>query len=350
MTSAHPSSTASAHWQGREVLVTGATGFLGTWMTHELVKRGARVVALVRDWNGTSNFARMGLDKHVTVAHGDLVEPGLVERVLARYSIKSVIHLAAEAIVGAAQKSAASTFVSNVQGTWVLLEAARLVGTESVVVASSDKAYGHHETLPYQEDFALKPLFPYETSKACADMITLCYAHSYGLRTAVTRCGNIYGGGDVNWSRIVPGTIYSVLKNERPIIRSDGTFIRDYIFVDDIVAGYLALSEALATKAPNGQDGKDLAGQAFNFGSATPVSVLELTHRIIALSGKSHLAPNILGKRRELKEILEQHVGSQKALDVLGWKPKHSLDEGLKKSFEWYESYVRSEGHVERLA
>jgi CDP-glucose 4,6-dehydratase len=336
--------TSGAHWQNREVLVTGATGFLGTWMTHELLRRGARVVALVRDWNGASNFARMGLDKQVTVAHGDLVEPHLVERVMARYGIQTVIHLAAEAIVGAAQKSAASTFVSNIQGTWVLLEACKTVGVEACVVASSDKAYGHHEELPYTESFALKPMFPYETSKACADMITQCYAHSYGVRTAVTRCGNIYGGGDVNWSRIVPGTIKSALQNERPIIRSDGTFIRDYIYVDDIVAGYLSLAEHLG-----GPSGKEIAGQAFNFGTATPVSVLELTHKIIALTGKS-LTPEILGKRRELKEILEQHVGSQKAAQILGWKPKHSLEDGLKKSIAWYEPYLRNQEHAERHA
>lgn len=332
----------ASHWQDREVLVTGATGFLGTWMTHELVRRGARVVALVRDWNGASNFARMGLDKQITVVHGDLVEPSLLERVLARHAIKSVVHLAAEAIVGAAQKSPITTYISNIEGTWTLLEACRVVGVEAVVVASSDKAYGHHEVLPYTEDFALKPMFPYETSKACADMITQSYAHSYGLRTAVTRCGNIYGGGDVNWSRIVPGTIRSALLGERPIIRSDGTFIRDYIHVDDIVAGYLALAEHLA-----GPSGKDIAGQPFNFGSATPVSVLELTNRIIALTGKD-LTPEILGKRRELKEILEQHVGSEKAARVLGWKPKRSLDEGLKKTIAWYREYLHGESHGER--
>jgi CDP-glucose 4,6-dehydratase len=303
-------------------------------MTHELVRRGARVVALVRDQNGTSNFARMGIADKITVAHGDLVEPHLLERVMARYAVKTVLHLAAEAIVTATQRSAASTFVSNIQGTWVLLEAAKTVGVEAVVVASSDKAYGHHETLPYKEDFALKPMFPYETSKACADLITQSYAHSYGVPTAITRCGNIYGGGDVNWSRIVPGTIWSCLKNERPVIRSDGTFVRDYIYVDDIVAGYLALAEHLA-----GPSGKDIYGQAFNFGSATPVSVLELTNRIIKLTGKD-LTPIIHGKRRELKEILEQHVGSEKAARVLGWKPKHSLDEGLQRSIAWYEAML----------
>ena len=335
-------SGASNHWKDREVLVTGATGFLGTWMTHELVRRGAHVVALVRDWNGSSNFARMQLDKQITVAHGDLVDPNLLERVLARYSIKTVLHLAAEAIVGAAQKSAVSTYVSNIEGTWTLLEACRIVGVEATVVASSDKAYGHHEILPYTEDFALKPMFPYETSKACADMITQSYAHSYGLRTAVTRCGNIYGGGDVNWSRIVPGTIRSALANERPVIRSDGTFIRDYIHVDDIVAGYLALAEHLA-----GPSGKEIAGQPFNFGSATPVSVLDLTNRIISLTGRN-VTPEILGKRGELKEILEQHVGSEKAARVLGWRPKRSLDEGLKKTIAWYEEYLRRETHGER--
>ena len=321
----------SGAWEGRRVLVTGAGGFVGSWLAAALADRGARVVCLqLRERH--SNIEVLGLKDRVEVVYGDLVDIELMRCLVRDREIDSCFHLAAQALVGLANASPLSTFESNVRGTWNLLEACREAGTvERIVVASSDKAYGDQDTLPYTEDMPLIGRWPYDASKACADIVSRSYAHAYGMPVAVTRMANIYGGGDFNFSRVVPGTIRSALLGENPIVRSDGTPVRDYLHVDDAVAAYLTLAEHVS------EDG--VRGRAFNFGTNEPVSVLDLVERILREFGNPELLPDVLLNEKIHGEIDRQYLDSATARDVLGWESKVSLGKGLARSIAWYREH-----------
>lgn len=319
------------YWQDRAVLITGANGFLGGWLARALVQRGARVVALVRDGVAAGGLRLMGIENSAVQIHGDLADYHLIERILNEYEVHTCFHLAAQAIVGAANRSPLSTFESNIRGTWHLLEACRVTRTvQSIVVASSDKAYGKHDELPYVEDFSLDGIYPYDTSKACAEMLARSYYHTYDLPVSITRCANLYGGGDLNFSRIVPDTIRAILHDRNPVIRSDGTFVRDYLYVADAVEAYLTLAEQHAAA--------QVRGQAFNLGTGRPISVRQLVESLIAVSGRCHLVPNILGQPIH-GEIKRQYLSSEKARALLGWQAAHSLEEGLAEAIAWYADY-----------
>jgi CDP-glucose 4,6-dehydratase len=319
-------------WRDRTVFITGATGLLGGHLTSRLLELGASIVALTRDWRPETVFARDGLAARVTLVHGDICDGDLLKRILAEYEVQTVFHLAAQTLVGPANADPATTFEVNIAGSWRLFEAARsLPKPPQIVLASSDKAYGEHEVLPYREDARLEGRQPYAVSKSCADLIAQTYAATYALPVAITRCGNFYGGGDLNWNRIVPGTIRSAFRGERPLIRSDGSHLRDYIYVKDGVSAYLALGEALA-KNP------DLAGEAFNFGHNAPVSVLELVKSILKACDREDLTPDV---RNEAKhEILNQSLDASKAREVLGWTPQYGIDTGLRETVGWYRDFL----------
>ena len=320
----------SNFWDKRPVFVTGATGFVGAHVVRFLLQRGARVICLQRDEVRANSLDVFELRERVTVVNGSVEDLPLLERVLNEYEIDAVCHLAAQALVGAANRSPLSTFETNIRGTYLLLEACRLSQTvKRIVVASSDKAYGSHAELPYREDFSLRGLFPYDVSKACADLLAQSFAMTYKLPVTVTRSANIYGGGDLNLSRIIPGTIVSVLKNERPIIRSDGTPVRDFVFVEDIASGYLLLAERI----------EDARGEAFNFGSSEPVQMLELVTRIVRLMGKENeLPPQVMLQTKIEREIDAQYLSAEKVGQQVGWKPEVDLNEGLKRTIEWYQA------------
>lgn len=325
----------AAFWRDRPTLLTGATGLLGSWAAERLVAAGASVVCLIRDWVPESRLLRNDGPSSVTVVRGDLCDASLVERVLGEYEVDTVFHLAAQTIVGIANRNPLSTFESNIRGTWLLLEACRRSpAVRQVVVASSDKAYGAHERLPYGENAPLQGRHPYDVSKACADLLAQSYAQSFSLPVAVTRCGNLYGGGDLNWNRIIPGTIRSVLRGERPVIRSDGSYVRDYFYVEDAVDAYMLLAQRLAG---NGE----LAGHAFNFSNEMQVTVLELV-RIILLQLASPLEPDVRGET--LREIRNQYLSAEKARRMLGWRPLFSLDEGLRRTIAWYREHLGTGG------
>jgi len=327
-------------WKNKRVFITGCTGVLGSWLTIRLVEEGAEVIGLIRDLVPKSYLNLSGFLARINVVRGSVTEYDVIERALNEYEVDTCFHVAAQAIVGIANNSPLSTFESNIKGTWTLLEAARRVGRlERIVVASSDKAYGSQDILPYTEETPLKGLHPYDVSKTCTDLLAQSYAHTYGLPIGITRCGNLYGGGDLNFNRIVPGAIRSVLTDEDPIIRSNGTPVRDYFYVKDAVTAYLTLAENL--------DRSEVRGQAFNFSQERPISVLEMVSKIIAISGKTHLKPNILGKSLE-GEIAHQHLSSQKARALLSWKPQYSLEEGLKESIEWYKRFFGSRKNEQR--
>ena len=325
----------AAFWRDRPVLVTGATGLLGGWIVRALVDLRADVVCLVRDWVPQSELVRRGMLERVKVARGDVRDQALLERVLNEFEVDTVLHLAAQTIVGTANRNPVSTFDTNVAGTWALLEACRRCPTvKQVVLASSDKAYGDQAQLPYTEAMPLQGRHPYDASKSCADLVAQSFAHVYGVPLAITRCGNFYGGGDLNWNRIVPGTIRSIVRGERPVIRSDGTFIRDYIYAEDAVGAYLFLAEHLARKP-------ELRGEAFNFSNETQVTVRELVSRILAMMG-SKLEPEVLNQAGN--EIRHQYLSAEKARKVLGWKPLFNLDSGLERTIAWYREFLSTDG------
>jgi CDP-glucose 4,6-dehydratase len=322
-------------WQDRPTFVTGATGLVGGWLVRQLVQEGADVVCLVRDWVPQSNLVLNGLIDRVKVVRGDVRDYNLVERSLGEYEIDTVLHLAAQAIVGIGNRNPTSTFETNIQGTWTLLEACRRSPlVKQIVTASSDKAYGYHSNLPYDEDTPLQGRHPYDVSKSCADLIAQAYAATFGLSVAITRCGNFYGGGDLNWNRIVPGTIRSVLKGERPVIRSDGESLREYLYVENAVSAYMTLAEALA-KRP------ELAGQAFNFGHNQPWTVKELVETILKLCGREDLEPDT--RAEATNEIPSQYLDPTRARLILGWEPKFTLHEGLALTIDWYRQLINSE-------
>ena len=321
-------------WRDRSVFVTGATGLLGSCLVRQLVDAGADVVCLVRDWVPTSELVRTGLINRIKTVDGDVRDDELLRRTLGEYEVRTVFHLAAQTIVGVANQNPASTLDVNVRGTWTLLDACRLSpGVEQIVVASSDKAYGDQTVLPYTEATPLRGLHPYDASKSCADLLTQMYAASYGLRASVTRCGNFYGGGDLNWNRLIPGTIRSVLRNERPIIRSDGAFTRDYVYVEDGARAYMLLAEAL-------QGRPELAGEAFNFSGGQRHSVLEVVSAVLRVMD-SALEPDI--RNDASNEIRDQYLDSTRATTLLKWAPAFTMDEGLRRTVEWYREFLHGE-------
>ncbi len=318
-------------WRDRPTLVTGGTGLVGSWLTRRLVETGADLVCLVRDWIPQSEAVRSGTLDHVKVVRGDVCDRDTLERTLGEYEINTVFHLAAQTIVGIANRNPISTFESNVAGTWNVLEACRRSpAVKAIVVASSDKAYGDQEKLPYSEDTPLEGRHPYDVSKSCADLIAQAYGVTYGLPVAITRCGNFYGGGDLNWNRIVPGTIRSVIRGERPIIRSDGQFVRDYFYVEDGAAAYLLLAEKLLT------DSSLVRGQAFNFSNEIQVTVTDLVNRILRMMGSS-LKPEI--QNQASNEIRHQYLSAERVKEKLGWHPLFTLDEGLERTIAWYRDF-----------
>jgi CDP-glucose 4,6-dehydratase len=321
-------------WLNRNVFVSGASGLLGSWLVAALLDRGAVVTCLVRDWVPRSPLVADGLVNRVNVVRGELESYETLVRVLNEYEIDTVFHLGAQTIVGTAARSALSTFESNIRGTWNLLEACRASANllQAIVVASSDKAYGVHETLPYTEDAPLQGRYPYDVSKACADLIAQSYFHTYRLPVAVTRCGNLFGGGDLNFNRLIPGTIRSALRNEPPIIRSDGAFVRDYVYVRDAVDAYLHLAESLPDD--------HIAGQAFNFGPETPLSVLDVVEVILRMLGKQNLRPHILNGASH--EIPRQYLDCTKARRVLGWAPKYSMPDAITETIAWYRRWLEA--------
>jgi CDP-glucose 4,6-dehydratase len=318
-------------WRERSVFVTGAYGLLGSWLVKALVARGARVAVLKRDETSASALVLEGTERLVNVVRGDVTDAPLLERALGEYEVDTVFHLAAQAIVGVANRGPASTFETNIRGTWLILEACRHAGVARTIVASSDKAYGTHDELPYRELFALQPRHPYDVSKAAADLIARSYWHTFGLPVAVTRFANLYGGGDFNFSRLVPEATVAAIERRAPVIRSDGTPRRDLLYVEDAVEAYLAICELL--------DAGRGAGEAFNAGSGEPRSVLEIVELICELAG-SGVAPDVRGSGTGAGEIDRQWVDSSKLRAAAGWEPKVDLQDGLRRTIAWYREHL----------
>lgn len=317
-------------WRGRRALVTGATGIVGCWLVKELLARGAQVSALVLDADLQSELYRSGDVDRIAVVNGKLESFSVCERALSLHGPDTVFHLGAQTIVGAAQRRPWATFETNIRGTYNLLEACRLVGVNRIVVASSDKAYGE-QRLPYVETMPLEGRHPYEVSKSCADLLAQSYHHAYGLPVAIARCGNVFGGGDLNWSRIVPGTIRSLLAGERPVLRSDGRYVRDYIYVKDVARAYIRLAEGL--------DDERVPGQAFNFSAERPMTVSALVAALQNVMG-TRLKPIVENNARG--EIRHQKLSAAKARRLLGWRPSYQLDDALRETVDWYSAYFKS--------
>jgi CDP-glucose 4,6-dehydratase len=318
-------------WRDRRTFVTGGTGLLGGWLVRRLLEAGADVVCLVRDWVPQSELVRSKLLDRVKVVRGDVRDQETVERALGEYEIDTVMHVAAQAIVTIANRNPVSTFETNIGGTWSLLEACRRSPrVQQIVLASSDKAYGQSEVLPYDESTPVAGRHPYDVSKSCADLIARAYATTYDLPVAITRCGNFYGGGDLNWNRVVPGTIRSIVRDERPVIRSDGLYVRDYFYVEDGAAAYMLLAERLAAD-------RSLVGEAFNFSNEIQVTVLDLVKRILRVMD-STLEPEVLNG--VTNEIRHQYLSAAKAKERLHWAPAFTLDDGLERTVRWYRDFL----------
>lgn len=318
-------------WQDRRVFVTGCTGLLGSWLTDTLIQKGATVIGLIHTNPAQSLLVRLGVLSQIETVHGDICDYDLMVDTLNRYQINTIFHLAAQTLVVVANRQPMATFETNIKGTWTVLEAARHCPTVTrVLVASSDKAYGTQPILPYREDAPLQGQHPYDVSKSCADLIARTYAKSYDLPVAVTRCSNLYGGGDFNWNRLIPGTIRSVLRGERPLVRSDGCAKRNYIFIHDAVRGYLMVAEQMHKPAVH--------GEAFNFGVDTPTTVLDMIHTIIKVSDSPYLEPIILNEAKN--EIQEQNLCSDKARHILKWVPQYTLESSLAETFAWYRTFL----------
>jgi CDP-glucose 4,6-dehydratase len=324
----------TSFWRDRPTFITGATGLVGGWLVRSLLESGADVICLVRDWVPGCALVQQGMVERIKVVRGDVCDQATLERAIGEYEINTVFHLAAQTIVGIANRNPVSTFETNIGGTWAMLEACRRSPTvKQIVLASSDKAYGDQPKLPYSEETPLQGAHPYDVSKSCADLIGHAYAVSYALPVAITRCGNFYGGGDLNWNRIVPGTIRSILRGQRPVIRSNGLFIRDYFYVEDGAQAYMTLAEALAAN-------RGLAGEAFNFSNEVQVTVIDLVRLILRLM-ESNLEPEI--RNEASNEIIHQYLSAEKARRVLNWHPMFSLDQGLTSTIDWYRRFLESD-------
>lgn len=322
------------YWRNKNVFITGCTGLLGSWLVKDLVDRGANITGLIRDWIPKSNLILQGSINKINTVRGDIKDYFLLERVINEYEIDTIFHLAAQTIVGIANRNPLSTFETNIKGTWNLLEACRRSPTvKNIVVASSDKAYGDQDILPYTEDTPLKGTHPYDVSKSCADLLAFTYYKTYNLPVCITRCGNFYGGGDLNFNRIVPGTVRSVLFNEKTVIRSDGSFIRDYIYIRDAVNAYLFLAEKM--------NKQDIHGEAFNFSNEIQLTVLELTKEILRIMDREDVEPVVLNEATG--EIKHQYLSATKAKNTLGWKPKYTLEEGLVETIDWYKEFFKND-------
>jgi CDP-glucose 4,6-dehydratase len=325
-------------WAGRRVFVTGATGIVGSWLVRRLLDEDAVVVTLIHDWDPQSELMRSGDVSRTHVVNGGLEDITAVERAVNLHETDTVIHLGAQTLVGTANRNPLPTFEANIRGTYNLLEVCRIHRdlVKSVVVASSDKAYGDVSELPYSEGMPLRGRHPYDVSKSCADLLAGAYGHTYDLPVTVARCGNIYGGGDLNWSRIVPGTIRSLVNGDPPILRSDGTFTRDYIYVRDVVDGYLRLADRAAEEG--------IRGEAFNFSPGEPMSVIEITRVLQRLMGREDLEPVILNQARA--EIRDQYLDCGKASERLGWSSGYTLEEGLRETIDWYLRFLGVDDEV----
>ncbi len=326
----------SNSWRDQRVFVTGATGVVGSWVVKDLLTQGASVVVLIRDADPQSELYRSGDIHGVSVVNGALEDFSTLDRAISAHEIDTVFHLGAQAIVGAAHRFPLTTFESNIRGSYNLLEACRVHRDtlRRVVIASSDKAYGYQANLPYTEEMRLSGKYPYEVSKSCADLIAQCYHRTYDLPVAIARCGNVYGGGDLNWSRIVPGTVQSFLRGQRPVIRSDGTYLRDYVYVKDVARAYLRLAECL--------DDERVRGQAFNFSAESPVNVLQLVVMIQDLMGCAHLQPEV--RNCAEGETRDQYLSASKARAMLGWQAEYDLEAGLKETISWYRRFFTEKG------
>lgn len=325
----------TSFWTDKNVLVTGCTGFLGTWLCQVLVGAGANVVGLVRDKVPRSRLIQSRIIDHINVVSGEIENYLLLERLLNEYEVQTVFHLAAQTIVGVANENPLSTFEANIRGSWSLLEACRRTKrVEQVVLASSDKAYGEHEQLPYGEEAPLLGRHPYDVSKTCADLIAQAYANTYGLPVCITRFGNLFGGGDINFNRLIPGTIRAVVRGQRPVIRSDGKYTRDYIYVEDAARAYTLLAENMS-KNPT------VLGHAFNFSYECPLTALEVGDQIIDSMGRNDLQLCVLGAARN--EIRHQYLSSRKAREELGWCPIFTFNEGLSRTIRWYIDWFERE-------
>jgi CDP-glucose 4,6-dehydratase len=322
----------NAFWKGRPVLVTGATGLIGSWLVKELLGRDAKVVALVLDADPQSELLRSRDIEACNVVNGSLADFSAVERAINLHDVDTVFHLGAQTLVGVAHRFPLATFESNIRGTYNLLENCRLHAglVNRVVVASSDKAYGEKQDLPYVEDMALEGRHPYEVSKTCTDLLAQSYAHSFKVPLTIARFGNVYGGGDLNFSRIVPHTVSACLNGERPVIRSDGSFLRDYLYVKDVARGYLRMAEQI--------EDQKVRGQAFNFSPGEPTSVLDLVHKIQDLMDCRHLEPDV--RNTAAGEITDQYLSASKAQTLLGWTPDYDLDSGLRETIDWYRNFL----------
>jgi CDP-glucose 4,6-dehydratase len=319
-----------AWWSGAAVLVTGGQGFVGSWLCERLLGLGARVIVPRRDVPAVSRFRVEGLEERCDTVLADLLDYEGLVRVVNEHDVRAVFHLGAQTIVGTANRSPLSTFEANVRGTYNLLEACRAAGVvgeplERIVVASSDKAYGETDELPYREDLPLRPVYPYDVSKACADMLARSYAVTYDLPVAVTRLANVYGSGDFNFSRIVPDTARALVEGQAPVLRSDGTPERDFLHASDAVEAYLAVASSLPERR----------GMAWNAGPGAPVPVIEIVRRLIAVSGVE-VEPDVQGSGVPPGEIASQHLDSSLIREELGWEPRVWLDEGLREAWEWY--------------
>jgi CDP-glucose 4,6-dehydratase len=321
----------TSFWRDRPTLITGGTGFLGRWLSRALVELGANVTCLAREVGAQSGVARGTSSERMRMIRGDVRDPQCIEKILSGYGIDTIFHLAAQAIVGAANRDPLETLETNVAGTWRMLEACRRTKTiKHIVFASSDRAYGNQPNLPYHEKLALDGVNPYEVSKSCSDLIARSYASTYGLPIVITRCSNLFGGGDLNFNRIIPGTVRHVLQGTRPVIRSDGRFVRDYLYVEDAVSAYVMLAEQLASR-------QDLVGQAFNFSNEMRISVLDLVREVVRKMD-SRLEPIILNET--VHEVREAYLSSRKAREFFGWEPCFSQDEALGRTIDWYRTHL----------